>query len=193
MLQKLVTVQPTYGRHYTFDKPALFPEASGEIPQNAIPGKPLLIRGPDGMYETSINLSEATKPGDKYQVTWSEELYKVNINKDVGKHKKFSVTLSDGSDIQVQNPISKTLKKGDTIDVWIQKPNVRFMPQLQKKQGNIAKRVIGQVKKECEQALKAKEEEARENEQALKAKQKELEKKLETCEKAREGLEAFVV
>jgi len=142
------------------------------------------------MYETSIDLPETIKPGDKYQVTWNVELYKVTMDKDVGAYQKFSAKLSDGSDIQVRNPKNKILRKGDTIDVWRQKPSVNFTQQpakekLQKQQKqDIAKNALKQVQKEarenlekCEKARKAKEEE-------LENKKLEAEKKLETCEKA---------
>ena len=165
MLQELLTVQPTYGRHYTFqNEPKPFPEASGEIPPHAIPGSTLLIRAPNGVYETSVDLPKNIKPGDKYKLTWSVQLHKVTMNNQVGKQEKFPVMLPDGRNIQLQNLTKKILKKGDTIDVWVQKRSVNFTQQPANNKLQKARQQL----KMCEEA------------------RKELEKKLKTCEKSLE-------
>ena len=181
MLQELVTVQPTYGRHYAFQyEPAPFPEAWGEIPPYAIPGESLLIRGPKGVYEISVILPKDIKPGDTYHVTWNVENYRHTIlhKEKVAKKEMFPVMLPDGSNIQVQNLTNQILNKGDTIDVWVQRHSVNFTPNFTKQPAN--DKFQKQQKQEAKTVLQVIE--ARTQLKKCEKARKELEEKLKTCE-----------
>lgn len=186
LLQKLATVEPTYGKvkHYTTKKPSAFPEAHGVVPENAMPGQPLKIHDPDNTYATNVEVPAGTKPGDNFKVTWSVFPLHVTIRKPVGANEYFHVDY-DGQRIPVINPKKKALSVGDTILMWFQKPNVSFTKPKQPKK-EIKQQVFQQFRKELEMCQK----ELEMCKKALKAKEVELEKTKQEggkCERKQEG------